>query len=288
MNFLEFYQNLPSKINPIALKVGFIQIGWYGIMYIFSFLTVYLLLRWRIKKNNPEGNFSWEKIESLLIWLIVGAILGGRLGYALFYNPSHFFFHPLKLISPFDTEGNFIGIYGMSYHGGALGAIFFGWIFSKKNKIDFWKLSDFVVPAIPAGYFFGRIGNFLNGELYGKITNSRWGINFLNPENLSWELRIPSQFIEAFLEGLILFIILWFFRNKREFRGNFLAIYLLGYGIFRFLVEFVRESDFFIGPSLKIEEFMMTSGQIYSILMVILAGIIFFWKKRLKKPNDGV
>jgi len=278
-NFWEIYQNLPSHINPIAFRIGFFPIGWYGLMYLLAFLTIYFLLRWRFKKEPPK-NFSWEKIESLLFWLILGAVLGGRLGYALFYEPTHFFFRPWDLISPFDAEGNFVGIYGLSYHGGALGVLIFGWLWARKNKINFWKLADFVIPAIPAGYFWGRIGNFLNGELYGKSTQSQWGMNFYNPYAFSWELRIPSQLMEALLEGLILFLILWLIRNKKIFQGYFLSFYLLGYGIFRFLVEFVRELDFSVGPALKIGSAFFTSGQIYSLLFIGLAlGLICYFRR---------
>jgi len=278
MIFFEFYQNLPSQIDPIAFRIGFFPIGWYGLMYLLGFLIIYCLLRWRFKKERPVG-FSWEKIENLLFWLMLGAICGGRLGYALFYNPVHFFFQPWDLISPFDAEGNFVGIYGMSYHGGLIGVIITGWIFTWKNKLNFWQLADFIVPAIPVGYFFGRIGNFLNGELYGRITQSRWGMNFWNPEVGAWELRFPSQFAEAFLEGLISFLILWKLKDKKFFSGQMLPLYLFVYGIFRFLVEFIREPDFSVGPALKIGGTFLTSGQIYSLATIGLAmGFSYYFR----------
>jgi len=283
---MEFYQNLPMHLSPIALQIGFFSIGWYSLMYLVAFLTVYLLLRWRIKHDQLEINISFEKLENFILYAILGVVVGGRLGYVLLYEPSYFFAHPLEIISPFDLAGNFVGIYGMSYHGGAIGVILASLIFSKRNKINFWKLSDFVIPAIPAGYFFGRIGNFLNGELFGRLTKSRWGMYFYNFNTLTFELRVPSQLLEAFFEGLVLFLILWLSRKKKWLQGNFLSAYLLGYGFFRFFIEFVREPDWQIGFVAKIGAQGLTLGQVYLLLMIGVAILVYVLKRRLTKQGE--
>ena len=285
MIFFDFYQNLQLYINPIAFQIGSFFIGWYSLMYLLAFLVIYLLLRWRIKKDSIELKFSIEKLESFMLYAIFGAIIGGRIGYVIFYNPGYFLSHPLEIISPIDAERNFVGIYGMSYHGGLLGVIFSTFIFVWKNKLNFWKLADLVIPTISAGYFFGRIGNFLNGELYGKLTQSQWGVYFYNPMALAWELRIPSQLIEAIFEGLILFFVLWSLRNRIWMKGKFLEAYLFGYGIFRFGIEFIREPDHQIGYVAKIGEISLTLGQIYSLIMIVLAITIYLYKNLSKRKK---
>jgi phosphatidylglycerol---prolipoprotein diacylglyceryl transferase len=166
----------------------------------------------------------------------------------------------LEIILPFSRSGDFTGIYGMSYHGGVLGFILVAYFFCKKRKINFLKLTDFILPAIPLGYFFGRMGNFLNGELYGRITQQKWGMDFGDGF-----LRHPSQLYEAFLEGIILFIILWLVRNKSfKRRGMISGLYLLSYGGFRFCIEFFREADIQLGLFFN----YLTMGQILSTIMI--------------------
>jgi phosphatidylglycerol---prolipoprotein diacylglyceryl transferase len=268
-----FYQHLPEFINPIAFSIGNFNIRWYSLMYLAAFVIVYSLLIYRVKKDkeiNFQSNIK-KLILDFLLYSFVGLIIGGRLGYVLFYNLTYFIHNPLAIISPFDLNGNFIGIFGMSYFGGMIGIIITSVIFCKRKKINFWHWADFVVPAIPAGYFFGRMGNFLNGELYGKITDKLWGMYF----NGELFLRHPTQLYEAFLEGLLLFLILWLLRNKSKFPGYLLIIYLFGYGIIRFFVEFLREpgGSYFMG---------LTTGQLLSV-GIIMAGIIGCKKSLFKK-----
>jgi len=284
--FFDLYQNLQLHLSPIAFQIGFFPVGWYSLMYLVGFLIVYLLLRWRIKKDSLKINITIEKIESFIIYAIFGVVIGGRIGYVLFYEPNYFLFHPLRIISPIDVDGNFVGIYGMSYHGGALGVLLASWFFVRKNKLNFWKLADFVIPVIPAGYFFGRIGNFFNGELYGRLTESRWGMYFYNPATFDWELRIPSQLLEALFEGFILFLILWLLRNKKWMEGKFLATYLVFYSVFRFGIEFIREPDWQIGFVAKLGEIGFTLGQVYSLLLIFLVVIIYLLKIYRSKKNS--
>ena len=206
-----------------------------------------------------------------------GAVIGGRLGYVLFYNFTYYAQNPLAIISPYDlATGKFIGIYGMSYHGGVIGIILVAWIFTRRKKLDFWQWADFVVPAIPAGYFFGRIGNFLNLELYGRVTDSRWGMYFPSAAGTGYFLRYPSQLFEAFTEGLLLFAILWPLRNKNYFPGSSLVLYLIGYGIIRLAVEFFREPDKQIGFILD----YFTLGQFFSLAMILVGVVSYFYKRR--------
>lgn len=233
MSFFELYSHLPEHINPIAFSLVNFSIRWYALMYIAAFLAVYLLLRYRIRKR--EDIYSKKIVEEFLIFALAGLLIGGRLGYVFLYNFSYFWENILAIIYPFDLKtGEFIGIFGMSYFGGLLGVLAASGIFVIKNKINFWKFSDFVIPAVPAGYFFGRLGNFFNGELYGKITDKPWGMY------VKGELRHPSQLYEAFLEGMFLFIILWLLRNNKKYKGKLLWLYLIGYGLARFISEFFR------------------------------------------------
>ncbi|KKP67767.1 MAG: Prolipoprotein diacylglyceryl transferase [Candidatus Moranbacteria bacterium GW2011_GWE1_35_17] len=267
---LDFYQNLPEKINPVIFSVDFFSVYWYSLMYLIGFITVAGLLYWRIYKK--EANFSWDDIFEFLLNSFLAIVIGGRIGYVVFYNLNYFLVNPLEIIWPFNPSGEFTGIYGMSYHGAAVGFILATYFFCKKRKISFLKLTDFILPAIPAGYFFGRIGNFLNGELYGRITTSKWGMDF--GDGL---IRHPSQLYEAFLEGIFLFIILWLVRNKlSKHRGMISGLYLLGYGIFRSSIEFFREPDAQLGFIFN----YLTMGQILSLIMI--SGGLYLINKNVK------
>jgi phosphatidylglycerol:prolipoprotein diacylglycerol transferase len=285
---LSLYQHLPEKISPIVFSVGFFSVRWYALMYLTAFLVIYALLRWRTARDIsslefPISNFQFpsksqvpiskSQFQSLILdfisYAIAGLLIGGRAGYVLFYNFGYYIQNPITIISPYDfSTGVWTGIYGMSYFGGVIGIVIASFIFTKKNKINFWAWSDLVIPAIPAGYFFGRIGNFLNGELYGRITEKSWGMYF--PADFGSVLRHPSQLYEAFFEGLVLFLIVWSWRNKLKFSGQGLVIYLLGYGLFRFGIEFFRAPD--EGTVLLFG--ILTPGQAFSLGFVALAVIL--------------
>jgi len=269
MDFLGFYQHLPSDINPVAIRIGSFSVAWYSLMYLAAFATVYLLLSYRIKKK--EGNFIQAEITDFLLYAILGLRVGARLGYVFFYNPLYFLHSPAAIIWPYDASGAYTGIHGMSYFGGVIGIVSAALIFVKKYRANFWQLADFVVPAIPAGYFFGRLGNFLNGELFGRVTDKPWGMYF--SDGL---LRHPSQLYEAYFEGLVLFVILWAHRNNPKFAGQILPIYLFDYGLFRFGIEFFRAPD----PQLGLFFGALTLNQIFSLLAMVLAVAIGFSIRR--------
>ena len=272
------WQHLPGHISPNIFEIGSFQVRYYSLMYIIAFLLTYLLASYRIKRENY--NYSTEVIQDFFVWAIVGLILGARLGYVLFYNLDYYMKYPLEIILPFDFAHGmrYVGISGLSYHGGAIGVLLSTLMFCRKHQINFWRFADLFCPAIPLGYTFGRIGNFINGELYGRITDMPWGMYF--PLDFSHQLRHPSQLYEAFFEGIVLFIILWSIRKKSPFDGFLFALYLIGYGLVRFIIEFYREPDIQLGLILG----MFSMGQMLCILMM-LAGVsvyLFRWGQSTK------
>ncbi len=176
MKFLiNAWQQLPAKISPTIFSFGSFQLRYYSLMYIVAFVVVYFLTLYRIKNEGYE--YKAETIQDYLVWAMLGVIIGGRFGYALFYNFGYYFQHPLEIILPFDFSHGFkfIGISGMSYHGGLIGIVIVSILFCRKHKIKLWNFIDLFCPAIPLGYTFGRIGNFINGELWGRVTTVPWG-----------------------------------------------------------------------------------------------------------------
>jgi len=292
-NVLYFYQHIPYHTNPVAFYFFNLPVDWYSLMYLAGFLTVYLLLWYRIKKREiqneiPNTKYQIPDTNILLDLMLVtfgGLLVGGRLGYVFFYNFNYYIQNPITIISPFDPiTHEFIGIFGMSYHGALIGALLAGWIFIKIKKLDFWRWANFIAPAIPAGYFFGRIGNFMNGELYGRVTDKFWGMYFpqsaYDTQNFSsLQLRYPSELNEAFLEGIVLFLILWPLRNHPRFKNHMLAFYIIGYAAARIIAEFFRQPDSQIGYIFG----WLTLGQILSIFMLIFGIGLILVRQHNKK-----
>ena len=247
-------------INPVALSLGPLQIHWYGIMYLLAFAGAYFLaIR---NSQRPWSPIKKTQVEDLIVYGAWGVILGGRLGYMFFYNGDKWLADPAMLFRIW--EG------GMSFHGGLIGVATAIFMYGRKNKVAFFGLTDFVVPLVPAGLFFGRIGNFIGGELYGRATDVPWAMVF--PSDPTQLARHPSQLYEALLEGLVLFLIInWYARKPRLF-GEVTGLFLVLYGFFRFMVEFVRQPDAqFIGQSGLIEALnWMTRGQTLCIPMMLL------------------
>ncbi|ACF46123.1 MAG: prolipoprotein diacylglyceryl transferase [Prosthecochloris sp.] len=242
---LSWWQNLPSGMDPIIFTVGGFPVRWYGMMYILAFAVVYILTRYRIK--NEQLPYSPAFVGDALTWAMVGVLLGGRIGYLLFYSFPEFIANPLGSIIPVSFSGgcSFSGIAGMSYHGGAIGVIIALMLFTRNRKVPFLKTIDLFITALPLGYTFGRIGNFINGELYGRVTDAAIGMYF--PSAPGFALRHPSQLYEAFFEGIVLFVILWTIRKQSPYPGFLSGIYLFGYGFVRFFIEFYREPDAHLG-----------------------------------------
>lgn len=276
-SFLHFWQYLPYKMSPVLLKIGSFQIRYYSLMYILAFTTVYFLALREIKKK--ELDFSPQLLEDYIFNAIIGVLIGGRLGYVLFYNLSYYLGRPWEILLPFSFENgfHFTGISGMSYHGGTLGAIIATILFCKFRKVNFWKFTDLITPYAALGYTFGRIGNFINGELYGRITQSAWGMYF--PLDNSGHLRHPSQLYEAFFEGLVLFFVLKFLSRFSFAKRKLIAFYIMGYGIVRFFIEYFREPDAHLGFVLM----SFSMGQVLCFAMILVGIAVFFIAKKLDK-----
>lgn len=267
---IEFWQSIPSRINPVFFTLGPISVRFYGLMFLGAILGSYFVSRWRLKKDHLP--YDVNQLDDYYTWVALGAIVGGRLGYAFFYQWNYYSKNLLEIFLPFDfSEGmRFVGISGMSYHGGLIGVFVVSFLFTQKNKIRFWEWVDFIVVSIPAGYTFGRLGNFLNGELWGRVTTLPWGMYF--PQDVTGLLRHPSQLYEAFFEGVVVFILLWSLRKKSPRKGSLFCLYLIAYGIVRFLIEYTREPDAHLG--LFYNTFSL--GQILCLIMILAGSTLFF------------
>lgn len=252
------------NIDPIAISVGPLPIRWYGLAYLSGFIVAIILA----KRNSqrPWSPIQKSKVEDLIAYGVMGVVLGGRIGYVLFYSVDRWMADPLLILRIW--EG------GMSFHGGLIGVTAVIFLYSRANKIDFLSLGDFAAPLVPAGLFFGRIGNFINQELYGRITEVPWAMIFpADPFKLP---RHPSQLYEAFLEGLVLFVIVNLFARKPRPEGQIAGIFLVFYGSFRFVIEFVRQPDAqFLNQEAMISSLeWMTRGQLLCVPMIFL-GVWF-------------
>lgn len=269
-SFWDFWQHIPEKLDPVLFEIGGFKLQYYGLMYIVAFALTYGMAFYRLK-TEERFDVSREQVENLLMNMILGLLIGARLGYVLFYNLPYYINHPAEIILPFEFSNGFrfTGITGMSYHGGAIGVLLASWLYIRRAGLDFLEMADLLIPVIPLGYTFGRIGNFINGELYGRVTTSPIGMYF--PEAYGAEMRHPSQLYEAFFEGVFLFGILWMLRKRVRIKGSMLAFYLLGYGLIRFVIEFFREPDAHIG-------FVFMSLSVGQLLCgaMILSGILIY------------
>jgi phosphatidylglycerol:prolipoprotein diacylglycerol transferase len=251
------------NIDPIALSMGPLKIHWYGLMYLLGFLLAWLLAHWRAKHYNLD--WSSDQISDLIFYGALGVIIGGRIGYLFFYNFSELIHQPWVLFKIW--EG------GMSFHGGLIGVMIALWFFGRKYQKGFWEITDFTAPLVPLGLAAGRLGNFINGELWGRETDMPWGMIFPNAGPFP---RHPSQLYEFGLEGIVLFIVLWCYASKPRPLGRVSALFLIGYGLCRFIVEGFRQPDQQLG---YIAFDWLTMGQLLSIPMILL-GISLWWFKK--------
>ena len=274
------------QFDPVLISIGPLAIRWYALSYIVGFMLFLWLGRRRIAQGNTL--FTREMLDDFLTWGILGVIIGGRLGYVLFYKFSTYIDHPLDIFKVW--EG------GMSFHGGFLGVVVAMWLFGRKHNISILKLMDTVAPLVPLGLASGRIGNFINGELWGRVTelNAFWAMGFPqaryedaeaaahNPLWAEWLQqygmlpRHPSQLYQFALEGICLFVIVWIFSKKPRPAGQTAALFLGGYGLFRFIAEFARQPDDYLG----LLTLGLSMGQWLSVPMIVLGVIGFVWSGR--------
>ncbi len=263
------WQNIYSTFDPVAFSIGSISVHWYGIMYAFALLSAISIAHWIVKKD--KLNISNDFLDSYIWWVEIGVILGARLGYILFYDTNTMFYltHPWYIFNPFAADGTFVGISGMSYHGALAGFIIASIFWCKKYKKSFWFMTDIAALAVPLGYIFGRIGNFVNQELIGRVTDVSWGIY------VNGILRHPSALYEAFLEGFIVFIVLFIIRKRKQFDGQLALLYVILYSIMRIVAEFFRQPDvqlgFLAGTS------WLTMGILISGVFAILCSIVYMY-----------
>ncbi|MCL2309081.1 MAG: prolipoprotein diacylglyceryl transferase [Proteobacteria bacterium] len=252
------------QFDPVALSIGPFAIHWYGVMYLLAFAIFLALGKYRIKKGRHPGWYTRD-IDDMLFYGVFAIIVGGRLGYVLFYKPAYYFSNPLEIFQLWHG--------GMSFHGGFIGVLVAVTFLAWRKKRPWLEITDFVAPLVPLGLAAGRLGNFINGELWGRSTNLPWGMIFPQVDDLP---RHPSQLYQFALEGVLLFVILWWFSARPKPRGAISGLFLIGYGSFRFLVEFVRQPDSFLPPL----ALGLSMGQWLSLPMVITGVALMVWAYR--------
>jgi phosphatidylglycerol---prolipoprotein diacylglyceryl transferase len=252
------------QFDPIAFQIGPVAVRWYGLMYLVGFVLFVVLGKVRARRNLLTG-WHPRDVDDMLFYGVFGVILGGRLGYVLFYKPLHYVAHPLEILQVWSG--------GMSFHGGFLGVLVALWLFARNRDKRFLDVTDFVAPLVPLGLAAGRLGNFINGELVGRVTDVPWAMVFPQVDGLP---RHPSQLYQFGLEGVVLFLLLWWYAGRARPMGAVSAMFLIGYGAFRFIAEFAREPDNFLG-------FLaggLTMGQWLSLPMMAAGVVMLVWSYR--------
>ena len=253
------------NFDPIAIALGPVAIRWYGIMYLAAFGAFWWLGTRRIAAGRAP--VTRERFDDLLFFGVLGVVLGGRLGYVLFYKPAYYAAHPLEALAIWQG--------GMAFHGGFLGVLIALWFVARRHRLDWWRVMDFVATLVPLGLAAGRLGNFINGELWGRTTDLAWGMVFHGAGPLP---RHPSQLYQFAGEGLALFVLLWWFSARARPRAQVSAVFLIGYGAFRFLAEFAREPDAFLG----LLALGLSMGQWLSLPMILAGIALFRWSVRAR------
>ena len=256
------------QFDPVAISIGPLKVHWYGLMYLLAFLQLWWLGRKRLAMR-PELGMTEKGLDDLMFYGVLGVVLGGRLGEVLFYQPGYYFAHPAQIIAVWNG--------GMSFHGGFIGVLVAMMFWAHKNRVSWFNTADFIAPLVPLGLGLGRIGNFINGELWGRPADPGlpWAMIFPNVDN---QPRHPSQLYQALGEGLLLFIILWLYARKERPKAAVSAVFLIGYGAFRFLAEYFREPD----AGIFGHSYLVSMGQWLSLPMVVIGVIMLAWAYRKK------
>ena len=264
------------QIDPVALQLGPLAVHWYGLTYLAAFGLFMVLGTLRLRHQpfaSFKGEAAWSRrdVEDILFLGVMGVVAGGRLGYCLFYKPSHYLAHPLEVFAVWQG--------GMSFHGGLLGVIVAMVWFARSRGKPWLQVADFVAPCVPTGLAAGRVGNFINGELWGRVCDPTlpWGMVFRGAGNLP---RHPSQVYQFLLEGMLLFVLLWLYARKPRAQGQVAAAFLVGYGLLRFVAEFFREPDAHLG----ILSMGMSMGQWLCVPMVLGGCLLWVWAQKSQNP----
>jgi phosphatidylglycerol:prolipoprotein diacylglycerol transferase len=278
------------QFDPVAIQLGPLAVRWYGLMYLLAFIQIVILGKFRARQNLLTG-WHPRDVDDMLFYGVFGTILGGRLGYVLFYKPFYYFAHPAEMLAIWQG--------GMSFHGGFLGVLIALWLYARNRNKRWLEVTDFVAPLVPLGLAFGRLGNFINGELWGRVTSATapWAVYFPQAaaEDKAWITafpqeaaarglaaiyervgmlpRHPSQLYESALEGFVLFALIWLYARHRRPLGAVSGLFLIGYGSFRFLVEYAREPDSFLGML----ALGMSMGQWLSLPMIVIGVLMMLW-----------
>lgn len=254
------------QFDPIAVSLGPLAVRWYGLMYLVAFAAFYFLGRQRIRRR-PDGGWSLEQLDDLLFWGVLGVVLGGRLGQVLFYEPGYYFANPAEILAVWKG--------GMSFHGGFLGVLVAMAWWGRKHGKSFFTVTDFIAPLVPLGLAAGRIGNFINGELWGRVADASlpWAMIFPQVDS---QPRHPSQLYQAGLEGLCLFLLLWLYSARPRPTGAVSGVFLIGYGAFRFIAEYFREPD----AGIFGHSYAISMGQWLSLPMVAIGVLILLRARR--------
>jgi phosphatidylglycerol---prolipoprotein diacylglyceryl transferase len=306
------YLQYPSWISPQIIPG--LPFHWYGMMYLVAFAITWILYNYQRKRN--EIVVSEDQMNGIFFWTILGLLIGARIVAATVYDTSGIYLRkPWLIFWPFDENMRLVGLQGMSYHGGLIGGAIGALLYTKKEKLNFWAVADAAVAGIPLGYTFGRLGNFINGELWGRVTTAsigmifpaaprfstryswvreiadKLGITYAEGEMLNLP-RHPSQLYEALFEGVLLWVVIWFFfRKRKQVAGTLLGVYLIGYGTVRFFIEYFREPDAGIGfpialgpdgpQALFLSPLNISTGQIFCLVMILSGALLIFVRRKL-------
>ena len=258
------------QFDPVAISFGSFGIRWYGLMYLVGFVAGMLLGRMRAARD-PWRQWAKREVDDVLFYVVIGIIIGGRLGYVLFYKPDYYLSHPLEIFAIWQG--------GMSFHGGFLGVLVAIVLFARKTGRPWLGVMDFIAPLVPPGIAAGRFGNFINAELWGRPTDVPWAMIFPNVDRIP---RHPSQLYEFALEGVALFVLLWWFSRRPRPLGAVSALFLIGYGVARFAVEYTREPDAFLG----VLALGFTMGQWLSLPMAVVGVAMLWWAYRRPAASE--
>jgi phosphatidylglycerol:prolipoprotein diacylglycerol transferase len=274
---LSFWQNIYTQFDPVAFRIGMFSVHWYGMLYVTALLSAIFIAKWFVKRDNLP--IPLNVVDSYFLWAELAIITGARIGWVLIYAPNtdYYLSQPWQIFNPF-SDGEFVGIRGMSYHGAVFGFLIVTFIYTKVYRYPTWKLLDLVGLSVPLAFVFGRIGNFLNQELVGRATDVPWGIY------VDGVLRHPSQLYEAFFEGILVFAAVFIYRRYKKYDGELIVVYGIAYSIGRFIAEFFRQPDEQVG---FIYGGWLTAGQVLSIVIVFVGISLYTYivKSNIKKSK---